>query len=1067
MLLVAEVALAAGTASAATPTPTEESSAAKSSSSKPAKAAQPPKGSKLWAISEAKKTGEKVVVTDETTATSYTVANADGTLTTELTSGPERVWRAGKWRKVDVTLTKDTDGTVRSKEHPHGLRLAGKGGTKATSLKAAQNSPARDLVTLGSGDGSVTLQWKGALPEPELDGTRARYHDAVPGADVIVEATRTGFEQFVEITEKPAATNFTYTLPLQAEGMKAKANKDGSVTFTDAETGDVRATMPAPVMWDAATDDRSGEHTHRARVGMEVLDKGHGKIDLVVTPAPGFLADPATQYPVTVDPSTSALANTFDTYVQQGETVDWSTDVELDFGNPGTKNADGTPRTARSFITWNTTPFQDALIVDTNLALWNFHSGNTDCSAQSWTVGNTSAPSTSSRWTNQPTWTQYHSSTQTAGNPGCTSSQPDGWINADVDTLVQTWASAKATRGHMGLRAANDSTLAWKRVNSANNASHQPKLSVTYNYRPLDGTAQQAGPPFRSYNDVWGVNTLTPTLRDKFADADGDRVSGTFQVYDAETNTPITTPAGGGLLVSDFVAPGEWATVQVPDGQLVDGKMYKFRTNAYDGTHYNLNWSPWRTFVVETAAAGVPTTLQPGDSYTINDPELIADPARVEEVLNRDGNLEALGVQPRGGPSAREGIETAAVWERTYTIPSTRFPRGRKPETSGFDKYEYIADVDECVNADDSDNRAGYIKNRFSYCQETLTVMPAIKCGLWPPGCYLQGTFISRNTLIGQGKIGGLDGGSYTRYVEFDFNVDVFISSGDFNKVGAKLDAALECEGSWDAGVPSEAKDEEACYTGVYPGRSDSPSQWKYDGDTKFDLWSSAPKFPDVANGDQIATGLFTPVLKFKIPGYDQVLPSEGEEAEVRFDSAAYNQRAQLGSVFPDATPALRYDRSDTSDPAAPVEPYQGVAAVADHVGDALENPASTFPTKADKNLPGGEALQPMHRLVPAAGALELSRYDANRSVVTSTCNSAAMPGRPGPDEELDCDEFPMASTYEGAARKNYEGAQYTDEFSVRYIDRVENQEAGRRLGAWYDNDRILNHDAFILVIGD
>ncbi|WP_406242972.1 hypothetical protein [Streptomyces anulatus] len=126
---------------------------------------------------------------------------------------------------------------------------------------------------------------------------------------------------------------------------------------------------------------------------------------------------------------------------------------------------------------------------------------------------------------------------------------------------------------------------------------------------------------------MWGVNTLTPTLRDKFEDADGDLVSGIFQVYDAATNTPISTPAGEGLLVSASVAPGSWVTVQVPAGQLVDGKMYKFRTNAYDGTHYNLNWSPWRTFVVETAAAGTLTTLQPGDSYTINDPALIADPA--------------------------------------------------------------------------------------------------------------------------------------------------------------------------------------------------------------------------------------------------------------------------------------------------------------------------------------------------------------------------------------------------------------------------------------------------------
>ncbi|CAL9400119.1 DNRLRE domain-containing protein [Streptomyces sp. enrichment culture] len=1051
------------------------------------RAARHAKGSKEWARLEARKTGKKVVATDETTATSYTVANPDGTLTTELTSGPERVWRAGAWRTVDATLTRTADGTVKAKEHPNGLRLAGKGGTAPRSPAAARDAAPRDLVTLGSGEQAVTLQWKGGLPAPDLDGTTARYPEAVPGADVVVEATRTGFEQYVEIKERPSGA-YAYTLPVKAKGLKATANKDGSVTFTDTETGERRATMPAPVMWDASVDERSGEHTRRSRVDMKVVNKGTGRIDLVVTPSAEFLASPGTRYPVTVDPSTSALASTFDTYVQRGETVDWSADTELDFGNPGTTNADGTTRVARSFIHWNTTPIQDALIIDTNLALWNFHSGNTDCTAQTWTVWDTTAASTSSRWTNQPTWnTKYHSSTQTRGNPDCTATQPEGWINADVDTLVQTWASAKATRGYMGLRTETDDTRAWKRVNSGNATANQPKLTVTYNYRPSDGTAQQAGPPFDTYNGVWAVNTLTPTLRDQFTDADGDKVSGNFQVYDAETNTPITTPAGDGVLVSGFVTPGEWATVTVPEGQLVDGKMYKFRTNAYDGTHYNLGWSPWRTFVVETAAAGVPTSLQPGDTYTINDPALIADPAQVEQVLNRDGNLEALGIKPRTGPSAEQPsaatsgtsssaasgtapgrtVGTTAAWERTYTVPSERFIRGRKPENNGQDPYEYIADVDECHDADDSDNASGWIKNRFSYCQETLTVMPAIRCGLWPPGCYLLGTFISTNTLIGRGQIGGLGDSTLTRVAEFDFNVDVFLSTGDFNKAGAKLEAELECEGDWDIGVPGSPTDEEACQPGLYTGRTDSPSQWKYDGDTKFDLWSLAPRLPDVTNGDQIATGLFTPVLKFTIPGYSQLIPSEGEQGEVRFDSAAYNVRAKAGSVFPDATPALRYDRSDTSDPSAPVEPYIGVAAVADHIGDALDDPSSTYPTKSDKTLPGGSALNPMHRLVPGFGLNEQARYDANRSVVSSTCNNAAVPGRPTAGEQRDCDEFPFASSYQGAARYQYEGDAYRDDFSVRYIDSDENQEAGRRLGAWYDNDRILSHDPFIVVIGD
>lgn len=617
LLLIAEAGIAVTGQAAAAPAPERSSEPAKVSQPSKAEileadmewAARHAQGSKAWAILEAKKTGKKVVAYDETTATSYTVANPDGTLTTDLTSGPERVWRGGKWRTVDVTLTRAGDGSVKAKEHPNGLRLAGKGGAVPRSLAAARDAAPRDLVTLGSGDQAVTLQWKGGLPAPELNGTTARYREAVPGADVIVEATRTGFEQFVEIAKRPSGS-YSYTLPVKAKGLKAAANKDGSVTFTDAETGERRATMPAPVMWDASVDKQSGEHTRRARVEMKVVNKGAGRIDLVVTPSANFLADPETQYPVTVDPSTSALAASFDTYVQRGETVDWSTDTELDFGNPGTTNADGTTRVARSFIHWNTTPIQDALIIDTNLALWNFHSGNTDCTAQSWTIWDTTAASTSSRWTNQPTWNQqYHSSTQTRGNPDCAAAQPDGWINADVDALVQTWASAKATRGYMGLRAASDDTRAWKRVSSGNATSNQPKLTVTYNYRPSDGTDRQAGAPFKSYAGVWAVNTTTPTLRDTFTDPDGDTVSGTFQVYDAATNTPITTPAGEGLLVSDFGVQGKPVSVTVPAGQLQDGKTYKFRTNAYDGTHYNLSWSAWTEFVVDTTAPTAPSPV--------------------------------------------------------------------------------------------------------------------------------------------------------------------------------------------------------------------------------------------------------------------------------------------------------------------------------------------------------------------------------------------------------------------------------------------------------------------------
>ncbi|WP_327372338.1 DNRLRE domain-containing protein [Streptomyces sp. NBC_01217] len=555
----------------------------------------------------ARLSGKRVEALSERTESSTTWVNKNGSLTTELSAGPVRFKDdSEQWRDVDVELEALSDGSVQSKAHPRGLRLSGKSGTKAVSLKAAQATAATDLVTLGEGDGQITLQWRGGLPAPKLDGTRATYINAVPGADVVVEATRVGFEQFVEVKSKPAA-GFSYTLPLRSKGLKVEQQKDGSLLFTDKKSKKT-AVMPAPVMWDASVDKVSGEHTRRARVAMKVV-KAKGGVDLVVTPDAQFLADPETKYPVTVDPSTSSLGNLFDTYVQQGETVDWSSDTELDLGNPGTTNPDGTPRTARSFITWNTAPISDALVSSAKLSLWNFHSGNTTCTAQPWEVGSAGKASTASRWTAQPAWTATKAtSTETKGNPACTSAA-DGWINADVTTLVQEWASAKNSTSGMGLRAASETVTAqWKRVNSANNAANPPKLVVNYNYRPRTGTKQEAGPPYFSYGGAYTVNTVTPTLRDTFVDADGDKVNGTFQIFDNVTNTQV-----GDVIVSKYVPSGQVASVTVPAGVLTNGKTYKFRTSPYDGAHYNVGWSAWKTFTVDTAAPSAPGAISSTD----------------------------------------------------------------------------------------------------------------------------------------------------------------------------------------------------------------------------------------------------------------------------------------------------------------------------------------------------------------------------------------------------------------------------------------------------------------------
>ncbi|MGW1763320.1 hypothetical protein ACWCQL_04380, partial [Streptomyces sp. NPDC002073] len=89
----------------------------------------------------ARLSGKRVEALSERTETSTTWVNKDGSLTSELSAGPIRFRDVlGEWRDVDVRLAEEADGSVSSKAHPRGLRLAGKSGKKAASLAAAKSA---------------------------------------------------------------------------------------------------------------------------------------------------------------------------------------------------------------------------------------------------------------------------------------------------------------------------------------------------------------------------------------------------------------------------------------------------------------------------------------------------------------------------------------------------------------------------------------------------------------------------------------------------------------------------------------------------------------------------------------------------------------------------------------------------------------------------------------------------------------------------------------------------------------------------------------------------------------
>ncbi|MFD7989021.1 ricin-type beta-trefoil lectin domain protein, partial [Kitasatospora indigofera] len=487
-------------------------------------------------------------------------------------------------------------GSSTSPAAPADAARASRGAARASAPAAPAAEPAapveRELVKVGSAGQEVKFGWLGKLPKPKLEGSKATYVDARPGVDLVLQATRTGFEQFLVVKDRSAVAQAgTLTLPLDTTGLTVSPQPDGSIQLLDAE-GKTAVKIPAPVMWDAAVDEGSQEHLHRAAVTMELRGQG-ADTELVFTPDAAFLADAGTQFPVTVDPSVD-LGTTFDTFVQKGITGDQSISTDLKVGT-----YDGGTTVARSFLQFPTGPYRGKQVLGASLNLYNYHSFS--CTPTEWEVWNTDFVSTATRWTSQPVWgKEYAWSTETrdtdADNHQCTNSDGSGWVHADVSTLVRDWAGTGYDVAPLGLKADNESNNnGWKRFSSSEGDA-PPYLSVTYNTVPPTPTTVQVQPSQQGSPQY--SNSATPQFGVLADDADGGVVgvnvdlwkgntfvNGIYRQVPAGTYLQLT-PADLGLAKLDEGASyGVWA--RVSDANAASGWV---------GT----------TFVVDTVKPGAP-----------------------------------------------------------------------------------------------------------------------------------------------------------------------------------------------------------------------------------------------------------------------------------------------------------------------------------------------------------------------------------------------------------------------------------------------------------------------------
>jgi len=218
------------------------------------------------------------------------------------------------------------------------------------------------------------------------------------------------------------------------------------------------------------------------------------------------------------------------------------------------------------------------------------------------------------------------------------------------------------------------------------------------------------------------------------------------------------------------------------------------------------------------------------------------------------------------------------------------------------------------------------------------------------------------------------------------------------------------------------------CAPGKARGRTASVTSWQRNGSTVFDFTAGLG-----TGTDKIANHKFNP--RFVL---NRTITKNGDGTSFRCDNAQYISGKAGGCVFTQFVPTLSYSTRDGS-------PNRAVAI---HINDAFTKPETTQPKLKGKAVP-----HTLHR--------DSSKVAANRRIISKICRGID----PNYTKKgLQCDEYPFASTAEGASRGD-------QRYSARPVDATQNGKAGNELGSFYDRNRILSvnsrqgGDAFNVVI--
>ncbi|MQS38205.1 DNRLRE domain-containing protein [Streptomyces katsurahamanus] len=320
-----------------------------------------------------------------------------------------------------------------------------------------------------------------------------------------------------------------------------------------------------------------------------------------LTPDQDFLTDPATVYPVFIDPSVKEAT--------QNWTTAYDRHPKATFYNGKGFNKGGTHEARIGFEsdTWGTSrsffnigfdkDLKGTQIKEANLRLLSTYSWS--CSSRSMSVHLTGRITSRTNWKNAPRLHNGNKITSKSFARGYNSGCRDEFVKFDVRKAAQKRADKGSDSITFGMRARDeDSQYAWKKFRA--NGDFAPKLEVIYNRRPNTPTSLDLGPDAKCTTTEpyvrMGSDELTFTAR--VSDKDRNLDFFDFDLWPTgawNTSGDLLNSTGRVGIDADDRAAALGTTSGFPTSRLKDGTLYSWRVRAFDDEGATSPYAPTKT----------------------------------------------------------------------------------------------------------------------------------------------------------------------------------------------------------------------------------------------------------------------------------------------------------------------------------------------------------------------------------------------------------------------------------------------------------------------------------------